>query len=107
MPVAVLVNGGTGSGAELIAAALRENDVATLIGTQTAGRLAGGQLFPLDDGSTLTVAVQEFRSGRGQEIEHHGIAPDQVIELDPAALAQGKDSQLDAALTYLRSKVGG
>jgi C-terminal processing protease CtpA/Prc len=62
--------------------------------------------FPLQDGSFLTVAVGMCKSGQGQEIEHVGLEPDQVVELDPAMLADGHDAQLDAAITYLRGKLG-
>jgi carboxyl-terminal processing protease len=106
-PIVVLVNAGTGGGAELVPSALRENRVGTLIGLHTRGTLAGGQPFPLNDGSLLTVAVEARRSGQGQEIEGVGLEPDLAVELDPAALAEGRDSQLQAALDYLKTKLGG
>lgn len=106
IPIALLVNEGTGSGGELLPSALRENGAGYLIGTHTRGSLAGGSFFPLDDGSNLTIAVQAFRSGKGQEIEHVGLEPDLSVELDPAALAEGQDTQLEAALTYLKARLG-
>lgn len=106
IPIAVIVNAGTGSGGELVPSALRENGVGYLVGLHTRGSLAGGQIFPLEDGSSLTVAVEARRSGRGQEIEHVGLEPDLMVDLDPAALADGRDTQVDAALRYLRGKLG-
>jgi len=106
IPIAVIVNSGTGSGGELVPSALRENGVGYLVGAHTRGSLAGGQIFPLDDGSSLTIAVDARRSGQGQEIEHVGLEPDQVVDLDLTALAEGHDTQLEAALGYLKGKLG-
>jgi C-terminal processing protease CtpA/Prc len=61
----------------------------------------------LQDGSTLTVTIQLWKTGQGQEIEGVGLEPDLTVELDPAALAEGRDSQLQAALDYLKAKLGG
>jgi len=106
VPTAILVNAATGSAGELLPSALRENGTGYLVGVHTAGRLASGQRFPLQDGSTLIVAVEFLRSGKGQEVEGVGLEPDLAVELDPGALAEGRDTQLDAALTYLKGKIG-
>jgi carboxyl-terminal processing protease len=105
--IALLVNDQTGAAGEDVASALRENGVGILVGKHTAGRFAGGQFNQLQDGSNLTLAFQACRSGQGQEIEGVGLEPDLTVELDPAALAEGRDSQLQAALDYLKAKLGG
>jgi carboxyl-terminal processing protease len=106
IPIAVLVNDRTGAAAELTAAALRESGVAEqLVGTHTRGWLAGGQTFPLQDGSSLNIAFLTQRTGKGAEIEHVGLDPDLPVELDFTALAEGRDTQLEAALDYLRGKI--
>jgi carboxyl-terminal processing protease len=106
VPITVLVSERTSSGGESLASALRENGIGYLVGKHTFGSLGGADRAPLQDGSVLTVETRRCLSGQGQEIEHVGLEPDQTVELDPALLAEGKDSQLDAALTYLRSKLG-
>jgi C-terminal processing protease CtpA/Prc len=106
IPIAILVNEQTGAGGEEVAATLRETGVGYLIGKHTFGALAGGRNYPLQNGSTLQIAVAACRSGQGQEIEHKGLEPDLTVELDPAMLAEGMDAQLEAALSYLREKAG-
>ena len=105
VPISILVNERTGSGAEEVASSLRENGVANLVGRHTAGTFAGARPFPLQDGSSLIVALEVCHSGKGQEIEHVGLDPDLPVDLDVVALADGRDTQLEAALGYLRTKI--
>ncbi|HZO29884.1 MAG TPA: S41 family peptidase [Chloroflexota bacterium] len=107
IPIAVLVNAGSGgNGGELLPSALREHGLGYVVGSHTAGSLAAGVRVPLQDGSTLTITVETWRTGKGQEIEGVGLEPDLTVELDPGALAEGRDTQLEAALTYLKEKIG-
>jgi carboxyl-terminal processing protease len=105
IPIAVLTNGGSGSMSEILAAALQENGVAKVIGTKTAGAVAAGIPVPLADGSGLLVTVQQINTPSGRVINDVGLDPDQVVELDPEQFRFGKDTQLDAALSYLREQV--
>ena len=103
-PIAVLANGGSGSMAEILAAALQENGVARVLGSKTSGNVAGTNLHPLADGSGLAVTVQVIKSGTGRTLNGVGLEPDQAVELDPALLRAGRDTQLDAAVEYLRGE---
>ena len=47
--------------------------------------------------------IAQNRSPDGQIIEDHGVVPDIEVELDREALLKGRDSQLQAAVAYLRS----
>lgn len=105
IPVAILTNGNSGSMSEILAAALQENGIARVIGTKTAGAVAAGLPYPLADGSGLLVTVQMINTPHGRVINEVGLEPDQVVELDPAAFRAGKDTQLEAALSYVREKV--
>jgi carboxyl-terminal processing protease len=105
VPVAVLTNGGSGSMSEILAAALQENGVAKVIGTKTAGAVAAGVPVPLVDGSGLLVTVQQINTPTGRVINEVGLDPDMVVELDPAEFRVGKDTQIDAALTYVKEQV--
>ena len=107
VPIAVLVHSGSGgNGGELLPSALREHGLGYLVGLRTGGSLAAGTQIPLQDGSNLRITVENWRSGQGQEIEGVGLEPDLAVELDPAALAEGRDNQLDAALDYLKGLIG-
>lgn len=104
IPIAVLVNGGSGSMSEIMAAALQENGAARIIGTKTAGAVAAGVPVPLADGSGLLVTVQMITTPNGRVINGVGLDPDQMVELDPALFRTGKDTQLEAALGYVREQ---
>lgn len=104
IPIAILTNGGSGSMSEILAAALQENGVARVIGTKTAGAVAAGVPVPLVDGSGLLVTVQKINTPNGRVINEVGLEPDQVVELDPVQFRAGKDTQLEAALAYVREQ---
>jgi carboxyl-terminal processing protease len=102
-PVAVLIDGGSASGAEVVASALKEYEDGYLIGTRTCGCLSVGQPLRLDDQSEIIVTVQQALTGRYERsLEGVGLDPDEVVRpgRDPAT-----DPALDRATEYLRSKL--
>jgi carboxyl-terminal processing protease len=102
LPIVVLIDDATGSMSELFAAAVREYDVATLIGRTSAGNVAGGQLFPLADGSALDVTTSELRSAHGAVLNGRGVDPDEWVDGTRATDPNGADPAIRAALRYLR-----
>ena len=105
IPIAVLTNELSASGSEILASALQENGLARVFGTRTAGVLAGAAPFTLADGSGLLVTVQTITTAQGRVINEIGLEPDEVVPLDIEQLRQGKDNQLEAALSYVREQV--
>jgi carboxyl-terminal processing protease len=95
-PVVLLVNAGSRSGKEVVAAALKRHRLALLVGERTAGAVMTGKVFELSDGSLLYLAVAEVLVD-GQRLEGAGVAPDVTIP-DRLEYAQGKDPQLDRAI---------
>jgi carboxyl-terminal processing protease len=83
VPLAVLVNGGTASAAEIVAGALRDASRARLIGVRTIGTGTVLNEFPMSDGSALLLAVEEWLTPAGRVIWHQGITPEIVVELPP------------------------
>jgi C-terminal processing protease CtpA/Prc len=67
--------------------------------------VAAGVPIPLADGSGLLVTVQVITSPSGRVLNEVGLEPDQVVELDPDQFRVGKDTQLDAALSYVREQI--
>jgi carboxyl-terminal processing protease len=120
LPLAVLVNGGTASAAEIVAGALQDSGRAKIIGEKTFGTGTVLEKFSLSDGSALLLAVREWLTPNGKTIWHRGILPDrtiplpaEVIPLVPRTgkkitsqeLKESRDIQLQAALEML-SKPG-
>jgi len=104
-PLVVLVNHNSASGAEIIAAGIRANDAGVVIGAQTAGCVGTGQPRDLPDGGLLLVTITKIQDAKtGAELNgpDKGVVPDQVVAQPTDAQA---DSQLDAAVVYLRQKI--
>lgn len=75
-PLAVLVNARTASAAEIVAAALRDNCRAPLIGARTYGKGLIQSVYELSDGSGVVMTVGRYVRPSGEEIDQRGIAPD-------------------------------
>jgi carboxyl-terminal processing protease len=85
LPMAVLVNLGSASAAEIVAGALQDTRRATLVGETTFGTGTVLEQFGLSDGSALLLAVQEWLTPDGHTIWHKGITPDVTTPLPPEA----------------------
>jgi carboxyl-terminal processing protease len=83
IPIAVLVNRGSASAAEIVAGALQDAQRARVVGETTFGAGTVLRQFALSDGSALLVAVQEWLTPAGHAIWHKGITPDVVVPLPP------------------------
>lgn len=118
IPLAVLVDNGTASGAEIVAGALQDAARAKIVGATTFGTGTVLGRFPLSDGSVVEVGVERWLTPAGQAIWHVGIKPDIPIDagsgslLTPAQLRPGvgadwhADPVLAGALTLLTSQPG-
>jgi C-terminal processing protease CtpA/Prc len=98
-PVAMLINGGTRSGKEILAYGFKKYGVGELIGTKTTGAVLAARAFVLSDGSLLEVAVNDVAVD-GERLEGVGVRP--TVEV-PFRLpyAQGADPQLERAVAML------
>ncbi len=105
LPLVVLVDGGTASMGEIFASAVQEHGAATILGTTTAGSVAAAQVFGLPDGAGLQVTVFEILSADGKPLNKVGVAPDEVIEPDPTALADGDDPVINRAVEILHDQL--
>jgi len=101
----VLVDGGTASMGEIFASAVQEHGAATILGSNTAGSVAAAQVFGLPDGAGLQVTVFEIRSADGKPLNKVGVVPDEVIDPDPVAVANGDDPVLGRAVEILHDQL--
>jgi len=103
LPIVILAGKGSASGAEVLAAALRDNSRAIVIGEQTFGKGSVNILRPLPDGGALYVTISRWRTPSGQQIEGTGLRPD--IEVKATVDEdQFVNSQLFRAIDYLRNQ---
>lgn len=98
LPMAVLVNGGSASSAEIVGVALRDSGRAVLIGERTFG--TGTVLMPyqLDDGSILLLGTAFWLTPNGEQIWRRGVEPDLTVELPASAAPHrpGADRRVSA-----------
>ena len=112
MPLVVLVDGGSASASEVVTGALKDNNVATVIGTTTFGKGIVQQLIPFveSDGDTgaIKVTTSKYYCPNGENIHGKGIEPDITVELSEEVLSQEYsrdiDTQFQKALEVIREK---
>ena len=102
IPTVVLVDEGSASASEIVAGALRDNGVATIIGQKTYGKGSVQELKQLSDGGVLKVTIARWFTPAGKNIDKEGIEPDQKVEITEADITAKKDPQKDAAISKLR-----
>jgi carboxyl-terminal processing protease len=107
MAVVVLVDHDTASGAEILAAALQEAKLATLVGSKTAGNVGVAAQIPLPDDSQLQVTEQRFESPGGVQLDGVGVTPDVVVDTTDEDLQNDRDPQLSRALAIVVQKLTG
>ncbi|HEX7841637.1 MAG TPA: S41 family peptidase [Kofleriaceae bacterium] len=90
VPVIALVDQGTASAAEILAAALHDHGRATLVGAPTYGKGTVQTFYDLDDGSGLKLTTARYYTPNGNLLESKGIAPDvQAAALAPEEIVAG------------------
>jgi carboxyl-terminal processing protease len=95
--IVLLVNRHTASAAEMIVAFARENNLATIIGEKTAGRLLSATSVKVGNGFRLALPTGAYYTWKGTVLEGTSIEPDLVVEFDWRARQGGGDLQLEHA----------
>lgn len=94
MDIIILVNENSASATEIFTAALKENNIAKVIGTTTFGKGVMQEVQPISIGGAMKITVEKFKTPKGNEINEVGIAPDIEIE--------GTEEQLQKAIDNLK-----
>ena len=105
IPLVLLIGRGSASGAEVLAAALRDNGRAVLIGTTTFGKGSVNHLRELSDGGALYITIARWLTPNGEQIEAIGLAPDIEVVPTEEDIELRRDVQLFAAIDYLRESI--
>lgn len=106
LPMAVLINGGSASASEILAGAIRDFKMGTLIGEKSFGKGIVQSVFPFPDGSGLKITTSEYFTPSGENIHKKGIKPDIEVKLPENVKGIGiehlnTDNQLKKAIEVL------
>jgi len=109
IPIAILINQGSASASEIVAAALRDNHRAVLIGEKTFGKGSIQDHYSIGSHGTIKLTIATFYTPNGQEIQGKGIQPDILLAPvvpDPikelAKNTETDDKQLQRAIDLLQ-----
>ena len=91
-PLVVLVNGGSASGAEIVAGAIQDHGRGILVGTQTFGKGSVQTIIPLKDGSGLRLTTARYYTPNGRSIQAKGIVPHIIVK--PSRTEEEKEAVL-------------
>lgn len=101
--IALLVDRHTASAAEMIVAFARENNLATIIGEKTAGRLLSATSVKVGKGFRLALPTGVYQTWSGSVYEGHAIEPDTFLEFDwRYRRDRGKDRQIEYTVETAR-----
>jgi carboxyl-terminal processing protease len=94
LPLVILINEGSASGSEVVAACLQDYKRAMIIGTKSFGKGSVQAIIPLGDGSALKLTTSKYFTPSGKVIHGKGVIPDIIVSANDQA--QPADKQKDA-----------
>ncbi len=101
VPLVVLTNGYSASASEILAGAVKDYGIGTLVGTTTYGKGIVQKVINLSDGSAVKLTVSNYFTPNGNNIHKIGIEPDVEVEFDAEQYKNGVDNQLEKAKEVL------
>lgn len=109
VPMVVLVNGNSASASEILAGAIKDYGIGTLVGTTTFGKGIVQRPIELSDGSAVKLTISSYYTPNGINIHGIGIKPDVECEFDSERYYSDEayDNQLEKAKEVLLQKMEG
>ncbi len=109
VPLVVLIDMNSASASEILAGAVKDYGIGTLVGTTTFGKGIVQQIIPFSDGSAVKLTISSYFTPKGNDIHGIGVEPDIVCEFDGKAYYDEEnpyDNQLERAKEVLWEKMG-
>ena len=79
-PIVVLINGGSASASEIVAAALKDHRRGIVVGTNSFGKGSVQTVMPLREQSAMRLTTARYYSPSGRSIQNLGVTPDIIVE---------------------------
>lgn len=102
LKMVVLINGGSASAAEILAGALGEQGVATIVGEKSYGKGSVQELVEITPETTLKVTVAHWLTPLGNSISQNGIKPDIEVVTKKEDVEKKNDTQLEKAVDVVK-----
>ena len=104
IPMVVLINQGSASSSEILAGALKDHKIATLVGEKSYGKGLVQTVYPLPGGAALLLTTDKYYTPNDVDINEVGIIPDYVVKNPDDS---SSDAQMKKALQVLKEKLRG
>lgn len=109
-PLVVLVNEKSASASEILAGAIKDSGIGTIVGTTSYGKGLVQRVFPLEDGSAIKVTIAKYYTPNGNYIHGKGIEPDVEVDIPEKlkkklVLEREEDTQFKKAVEVMKDKI--
>jgi carboxyl-terminal processing protease len=104
-PLVILINKGSASASEIVSGAVQDRKRGTLIGDTSFGKGSVQSVHELSDKSSVHVTIAEWLTPNKTQISGKGLTPDMSIPIGPEDQKRGLDTQLKAAIDYLKGQI--
>ena len=106
IPLVVLINGNSASASEILAGAVQDYGIGTIVGKTTYGKGVVQNIFALCDGSAVKLTISNYFTPSGNNIHGIGIIPDVEVELDvDKYYDEDVDTQIEKAIEILNEQI--
>ncbi|MFI3202620.1 MAG: S41 family peptidase, partial [Eubacteriales bacterium] len=106
VPLVVLVDGNSASASEIMAGAIQDYGIGTIMGGTTYGKGIVQRIITLSDGTAVKLTVSRYYTASGKEIHGVGIIPDVEVLFDAQTYVEyGIDNQLECAIEYMEEQI--
>ena len=106
VPLVILIDQYSASASEILAGAVKDYEIGTLVGMTSYGKGIVQQIITLSDGSAVKLTVSDYYTPKGNNIHEVGIEPDVEVKFDSESYQKdGTDNQLNKAIEVLKEKM--
>jgi carboxyl-terminal processing protease len=104
MPIVILINNYSASASEIVAGALKDKGLATVVGEHSYGKASVQVLVDLKNGGALVITTAKYLTPSKRDISEKGIVPDVTVKASAEDDASGRGEQLQKAIALIKEK---
>ncbi len=103
-PVVVMIDALNASASERFSGCIQSIGRAVIIGERSSGSVGPSDVKTLPNGASFMYLISQSLTPDGTVLEGHGVIPDIIVSLNRQAMLDGRDTQLETAIDYIKSK---